>query len=181
MTISAELDEYEDEYIEDDYDNGHVDSNYKYESTPRLVNHGGLCCGIKTIYGLGYSPDSPAKVLEAVPYNNRAKCGDHVWSSLRYFSDAAPAETYAERVERYIKFVQKHAPKHLIEVVLESGQYEGACSWNSSYPGWKAFLRKHKFKKVNSFLNSNSGNTVLVFHKTIGQPVKAKAKPDPFA
>jgi hypothetical protein len=186
MAIEAYEDEVFDEDIHDDNGpSGYVDSNYPGSySGPRLVNHGGLCCGIKTIHSLCYGPNWKASPLEAVPKNDRAKNGYNVWSSLRYFTDSAPAETYGERVERYIKFVEKYAPKHLIEITLESSQYNGTnYGWNDAgkYPGWKKFLKKHGFKKVSEFVNSNSGNTVLVFHKLIGQPKKTKAVKDPFA
>jgi hypothetical protein len=140
----------------------------------KLVNHGGLCCGIKTIYGFYGNPKNTVGELPACPgVNNGDAYGRQSSSNERFFTDEAPSETYEERVDRYIEFIKRRRPQHLIEVVFEHNQLD--CY------GWRPWLKKHRFRKVSTFLNSNSGNYVTVYHKAIGQPKKAKPKADPFA
>lgn len=141
---------------------------------PKLVFHGGLCCGIKTIHGFYSSPASQVSELEECPKDDIDKLGGTVSSSRRFFTDAAPAETGGERVDRYIKFVRKRRPQHVIEVVIADYQMHQ----------WGAFLKKRRFRKVSSFVNSNTDNTVHIFHKYIGQPRKTKkaaTTSDPFS
>lgn len=159
----------DDEEDEEDMATQYPDSYYGL----RLVAHGGLCCGVKTIYGFTCSPESKLAALQACPADNRDTYGNYVHSNDRFFNDAAPEETYLERLDRYLAFLEKKRPKGLVEVTLTTSQL---CVWGN-------LLRKRGFKKVTTFVNSNSGNTVVVLHKTYGQPPKVK-KPkvtDPFA
>jgi hypothetical protein len=141
---------------------------------PKLVNHGGKCCGIKIIYGFHSATSSLCEELPAAPgVNESDSYGRDVSSNERFFTDSAPRETFEERADRYIEFVKRRRPRHVIEVVFEEGQLD--------YHGWRPWLRKHRFRKVTKFLNSNSGNYVTIYHKAIGQPKKAKPKADPFS
>lgn len=131
----------------------------------RLVFHGGLCCGVKTIYGMGMDPDEllPEK-LAATP-RNHDRCGDHVHSELSFFTDAAPEETYLERLDRLLAFVDAHRPYGIVEIILAESEDEDC----NQMPVWKDHLLARGFKIVNSCYNSNSGNRIYVFHRTISK------------
>lgn len=136
---------------------------------PKLVFHGGLCCGIKTIHGFYPSPNSLAAELQAVPRDDSDQLGHNVNSNQRFFTDAAPEEKMSERIDRYIAFVKEHRPQHIIEVVIAHFQLGM----------WKEFLRSRQFRKVTEAKNSNSGNTIYIYHKRIGQPPKKKKAATP--
>jgi hypothetical protein len=129
----------------------------------RLVFHGGKCCGIKTIYGFE-SPDSLLSAVEEKSQNNIDAAGGHVSSNIDFFTDAAPQETEKERLDRLIAFCIKRRPAGIIEVTLAESHH---LYW-SQIPKWGPLLRKRGFKCVNKCRNSNSGNTVHVFHKNCG-------------
>ena len=143
---------------------------------PMLVNHGGKCCGIKTIWCLGYSPGSTAAPID--PWVGDPECGDteefegyeflindndvcgyDVDPYQRFFTAGAPKESNGERVERYIRFVKKFRPKHLIEVAMV----------DEDQPGWKGWFEERGFKLVSEFRNSNSGNKVKVYHLVVNE------------
>lgn len=67
-----------------------VDYPYEYYG-PRLVFHGGLCCGIKTIYGFTYRPTDELDGLDPCKSKDSSdKYGAHVKSKQRFFTDEAP-------------------------------------------------------------------------------------------
>jgi hypothetical protein len=130
--------------------------------------HGGKCCGIKTIYGFSF--DDPSEMEEEVsakPAINKDQFGHHVSSDLDFFTDAAPEETQKKRLDRLIKFCEKHRPRGIIEVTLADSSYESG-DYNQLLL-WKNILHRRKFKIVNKCKNSNSGNTVYVFHRNSGE------------
>lgn len=138
----------------------------------QLSNHGGMCCGIKSIWNFGNGPDSltyPEFAREAAPaVNNNDRYFDVSPQNVSFFTDAAPAETRVERLDRFIEFVKKRRPSHIIEAVLANTASE---FWQKA---WVPVLEERGFKEVTSALNSNSDNVVTVYHLVIkkGEVVK---------
>ena len=125
-----------------------------------LLFHGGLCCGIKTIYSLGTDPDALCVSLEKIAVDDRDQYGYHVSSADRFFHKAAPEETKKERLKRYIEYCHERRPQGMIEVTTAIDPYD---KWLSQGL-WEPILLELGFKLVTEFKNSNSGNTVKVWH-----------------
>lgn len=138
----------------------------------KLVNHGGKCCGIKTIYGFNCSPQSviydKCSPLNEIKINDKDSHGYMVSCNERFFTDSAPEESYRERLQRYIDFVKKRRPKQLIEVILQDS-YQKA--WQEE------LVNNFGFVKVNNFKNSNSWLWLSVFHLVIDEDLKPKKVP----
>jgi hypothetical protein len=130
----------------------------------RLVFHGGKCCGIKTIYGFE-RPDYFVSPEEKRGFICPDEYGHHVSSDTDFFTDEAPEETELERFDRLIEFCENHRPNGIIEAVLASSDYK---DYNQP-PFWEEHFLKRNFKLVNQCLNSNSGNTVYVYHRNSGE------------
>lgn len=134
-----------------------------------LVNHGGKCCGIKTIYELGYDPD---ETLGAYNGTGKADNSDRYYNTVSsaqsFFTENAPAESRLERLDRFIEFTKRRRPRHLIEITL------GAGTKGDQTKTWEEPLLERGFKLVNTFKNSNSGNIVNVYHLVYDETDKAK-------
>jgi hypothetical protein len=116
--------------------------------------HGGKCCGIKHIFGLGHSPNytlprkAPSKVLK-----NEASC--YFNSTKNFFWRAAPAETYLQRLDRILSFLDEVRPQGVCEIVLAATQL---------LP-WQQILLDRGFVRVTECKNSNSGGKIYIFHR----------------
>ena len=145
-------------------------------SNMELRYHGGSCCGIKTICGLGFAdynygagPLGEAVKVEA-PYkmepahvgkgNNNSL--DHLYQGKEFFHGNAPEETRLERLDRYLDFCRKTRPGGLVEIVLAS--HSGDPDYNQLRGPWPKLLRERGFRAVTSFVNSNSKNKCVVYH-----------------
>lgn len=126
-----------------------------------LAFHGGKCCGIKTIYGFSYNPQDHVDAIPEIAMDNRDQGDGDASSSTRFFHEEAPSEAALTRFDRYIEYVKRRRPKHIIEVVL-----------NNFQKLWVDVLKERGFKKSVSAVNSNTGNTVTVWHLTVGQSEK---------
>ena len=126
-----------------------------------LVFHGGKCCGIKTIYGLGTDPNAKTNSLDAHKARNHDSNGDEVKSDLTFFHEGAPYETCVERLKRYIDFMERRRPQNILEIALAESSF-----WTDQSK-WFPVLLEHGFKEVTVHKNSNSGNTIHVFHLCI--------------
>lgn len=120
----------------------------------RLILHGGMCCGMKQIYGMGFS------VHEMVPAKRRTKVlaneGNQYMSSKKDFHyPSAPKETAGARLDRYLAFLDAYRPKGICEIILADWQLVG----------WRDFIKERGFVEVNKCKNSNSGNMIHVFHR----------------
>lgn len=124
-----------------------------------LVYHGGKCCGIKTIHGLGYKPEEMAYKLEALP---KKTCndvdGEDVSSDLRFYHLAAPEETKLERLKRYIQYCKERRPQGMIEIALAS------YSWGGYQDVWFPTLESLGFRKLIENKNSNTSNIISVWY-----------------
>lgn len=123
----------------------------------RLAFHGGRCCGIKTIYEMGGEPEGVLSAIDAVPKNNADVLYNNTDTMTRFFHEKAPKETYLERLDRYIAYCKTYRPSHIIEITLAQGAY---CNQKK----WDPLLEERGFVKTIEGRNSNSGNTVRVFH-----------------
>lgn len=142
----------------------------------KLTFHIGKCCGIKTIYDLGLYPDCGLPALKACKLNNTDQYGQAVSSETRFFHEAAPAETYLERLDRYLEYVDRRRPEGIVEIVL------GAYLGTHQRPRWEEILLARDFKLVSSSGNSNSGATIYVYHRYSGvaeKIPKSRLKPFP--
>lgn len=128
-----------------------------------LVFHGGKCCGIKTIYGLGDNPHEMTHSLEPHPKRNHDKNGDEVKSDLTFFHEGAPKETGVQRLDRYIDFIRRVRPQNIIEICLAVGSWVKQGAWFS-------VLLERGFKEATVHKNSNTGNMIHVFHLCVGAP-----------
>lgn len=136
----------------------------------RIAYHGGSCCGIKIICGLGQNPSE--KLLPKNLSNNKSDLDWHPnlveWNS-NFFTGVLPEETRKERLVRYIDFIKKSRPGHIIEVVLVKSAYR----WDDQ-SSWFPVLEELGFRIVNSNKNSNTGNIVNVFHLNVAEGFWAK-------
>lgn len=119
-----------------------------------IILHGGKCCGIKTIYGFQYHPDSMMGEREesvVLPYEG----GTYTNGGGRsFFKGTAPKETAGKRFIRFVEQCKARRPSHLIEVTLS-----GELLLN-----WEDFIEELGFEKVSTFENCNSGHLVAVYH-----------------
>lgn len=137
----------------------------------KLVCHGGKCCGIKTIHSLGSRADAvfpplskmkrPFRPDSAYDYHNPGK---------RFYYDSAPKETAKKRLDRYIAYCDQYRPDGIIEIVLsyrpDALQFEHY--YVNQMREWAPLLRRRRFRKVTESRNSNSGNTIVVYHRKSG-------------
>lgn len=151
----------------------------EYYVGPRLVHHGGKCCGIKTLYALGINPRSKASKLDSVSLDRSDAVGDPVHCTQRFFTDAAPEESYRERVQRYVDFCKKHRPAGLIEtcIVMDAPEWlNQAC--------WAPILEELGFKQSLEWRNSNTGRLIrmyfLVYNETGQEGAECFVDDDPF-
>ena len=127
--------------------------------------HGGDCCGVKHISGLFYSPNTVLCAREKLargktsfgvnkfgPANNDMRRKND-FSDADFFNEKALKETAGRRLTRMVKFIKKHRPHGVIEVVISSYQ----CEWRPS-------LKRRGFKLVSEAVNSNTGSTIFVYH-----------------
>lgn len=130
----------------------------------KILLHGGDCCGIKHIEGFG---DWPSMILCAREETKESSFFCDHWSGLNdmryrrpdrghldFFYKAAPKETAWRRFYRFVKFITDNRTHGLIEVTLTKGEQDK----------WVPILKRKGFKMVTEFANSNSAETVCVWH-----------------
>jgi hypothetical protein len=123
-----------------------------------MVSHGGHCCGIRTIWGMGETPeamqsafpkqfdDRKLEWLTAPPTGTNKHCFPAV---------DFPLETGAERLKRLLELQDAVQTYGIVEVTTAAAQ--------TGY--WKEELEAQGFKKSCECLNSNSLNVVTVWHR----------------
>lgn len=140
----------------------------------QLVFHGGKCCGIKTVYCMGTSPDEKHEALEKLARrNNRDQTYGDVSSDMRFFTDDAPEESGKDRLKRYITFMERNRPRNVLEVVLCEFS---RCEWQDQ-TAWVPTLEELGFKLVNRHSNSNSGNFIQIWHLNVGETADTTVSP----
>ena len=96
--------------------------------------HGGYCCGIKTIHGFNTHPEEFVrdKVETSTGYLHSDRTGDGFHSSFDFFWEPAPRETAVNRLDRYIKYIERVRHYGLVEAVL-AVPTEHACDSLEGY------------------------------------------------
>lgn len=129
----------------------------------RISLHGGDCCGIKHIHGLGPHPDHG--MLCARKARKMTSFGQKLMPAVNdmrsrnprknedFFNEAAPQELPKDRFKRFVKFIKKHRAHGIIETVI-----------NTNQKAWEPVFEKHGFKRVSFGQNSNSYQTIFVYH-----------------
>lgn len=136
--------------------------------------HGGMCCGIKTIHSMGTNPAELTSSLEAQKSKRNHDANyDYTKQDYNFFTDEAPKETQEARFTRYLDFIKKYRPGHIVEVALV---VQGAGWVNQK--AWVPILEALGFKAVTSAKNSNSGNTVTIFHLVVDEDGQSEGEDD---
>lgn len=129
----------------------------------RISLHGGDCCGIKHIHGLGYYPDTYLSARKKrkmtsfgqQPYNNGIN--DMIHKNARgksdFFNEAAPMETSEARFSRFVDFIKAKRPNGMIEIVLNTHQM-----------AWKPIITAMGFLSGPSGKNSNTAMVITAYH-----------------
>jgi len=139
-----------------------------------VVTHGGQCCGIKTIYDFPYWSADPINAVMSkksgreVPKGTMPDLYDiEANAGTPFRTEELPEEKAIDRLDRLIEIVRTHRPSHLIEAVLNHIQR----------PYWEAELLKREFRLVTTHSNSNTLNSIYVYHKVIfrGNDVTAES------
>lgn len=129
----------------------------------RISLHGGNCCGIKCINGLYYYPDlelAARKPIKRTSFGQKYSSGvndmiqSNPYGKYDFFNGAAPKETYTQRLDRFITFIKTYRSHHAIEIVLNK----------TSQKAWVPVLEERGFKLVTESKNSNTMNTIQIFH-----------------
>jgi hypothetical protein len=147
---------------------------------PEIAYHGGYCCGFKTIHTLGDSPNATVPAWkrnedDEIDFDD-VDAGGHRHDG-NMFNDDAPEETALERVDRYLAWLKKRRPRGMssklfspktwdIDDDVYSDDVYKDCCQNSN---WGPDLEKRGFRMVTSCYNSNSYNTIFVYHFAMGE------------
>lgn len=127
----------------------------------RISLHGGSCCGIKHISGLGYDPhntkgfDACAKKEETPKILGDAGGFIRGDEGHNFFWPEAPQESALERLDRYLAFLDEVRPKGICEIVLTGTQLIM----------WRTLIQERGFVQVNKCYNSNTSHLIYVFHR----------------
>jgi len=129
----------------------------------RLSCHGGMCCGIKHIFGF---PNYPHQVMEPEleeqpEFDDEDSRGSEVRSDLSFFTLSAPSETVEARLDRFLAYIKGERPGGIVEAVLARSCDDG--DWDQIAINEKRLLERG-FLKVNEIRNSNSDNLCRVYH-----------------
>lgn len=127
--------------------------------------HGGFCCGMTHIFNF---PPMPTSVLNERVAKDKAErtafIRDYPYQA-QVLNDSYPQQTAAERltqmvasIENGIPNVRGARPLGIIDIVLTDEQ----CDF------WRDTIEALGFKEVGSNENSNSSNTIRVFHRNSG-------------
>lgn len=144
-----------------------------------IKNHGGSCCGMKTLY-LGGTPSPtwsctayPAQQPPITPMPSNPTELDAAQFHTRYYiranQDAGywhrpfgrAAEYAGARAQSLLDFWNQKVKSGILEVVVISNERNNGTS---QIEGWRPWLEEQGFKEVSSCYNSNSYNRVHVFH-----------------
>ena len=134
----------------------------------RLAAHGGCCCGIKTIHGLGESPDDLISKKEphkhVLTLHDADQLGYAPHGDINLFTAGAPEETEGSRFKRVLDHLKDIRPAGVCEVVTVDSDDADNYGLLATTDKWGDFLAGLGFYKVTSAKNSNSGNTIDIWH-----------------
>jgi hypothetical protein len=139
--------------------------------TLRLLFHGGMCCGVKTLYGFPMTKTPETYTQSAKEKKKKVDNdadGSKVSSDMDFFTEEAPAENVIARLDRLIDFCKKRRPSGIIEATLIDGLAWTSMSEYNQVKTYEPYLLERGFKLSCKNKNSNSGNTVHVYHLCYG-------------
>lgn len=120
----------------------------------RVNNHGGACCGIKTIFGFPYTPSTPCAAMpKRVVFQGAGN--EQLHPGKDFYPGPAPMETGLKRLTRLLDYIDLGKESHLIEVTL-TGYYAS---------NWEEVLKSKGFYKKSEFENSNTDTVIVVYHR----------------
>ena len=121
----------------------------------RVNTHGGMCCGVKHIFSFPGNPDWQCSALEGrIVYQGAGPEMDNPGEN--FYPGPRDKESGSERLKALLEYVDEKKTSHLLEVILH--KYTAT--------NWDALLKKHGFRLVTVFHNSNTHNTELhVYHR----------------
>lgn len=125
-----------------------------------LTNHGGKCCGVKTIHNLNNHPHKNALSIAARGYPQDC-LQQYQKPGQRYFHEAAPQETYEKRLDRYLDYLKERNPGGIVDIVIVIGG-------GADQSAWIPVLEARGFKEVARTVNSNSKATIAMFILVMG-------------
>ena len=128
-------------------------------------NHGGYCCGIRQIFGFRLRPDEIIQARNVVEVARHSKLDLPFAIYIRDEQDAKypqkePQETTLEKLDRYLRYDDALFGSGVLEIVLAESNYahvNQAC--------WMPIVKERGFERVTSNLNSNTGNTIHIYHR----------------
>ena len=150
-------------------------------------SHGGSCCGISHVSGfrgegpealeptlvkwsdrkrtlaeirmMCYIPeDCPVYAAQALFQNYRNAMVSQNHGVLK----GRPRETSGQRLKAYLRDIAAGRSAGTVEAVL--ADYRTLNDRSNQYKTWEPFLLELGFVEVHSFVNSNTSNTVHVYH-----------------
>lgn len=129
--------------------------------------HGGWCCGIKQIAGFRRLPTDlmSCRDVVAAARDNKYDLAFAAWVSDHegsLYPKKEPAETYLQKLDRYLGYNDKLFPSGVVEVVLATSVYP-----HMDQKVWMPVLEERGFELVTSNPNSNSGNTIHIYHRRL--------------
>jgi hypothetical protein len=107
-----------------------------------IAVHGGGCCGVKHIWGLGLAPSGTAYPSTATPMPVGVYVADHSRHNQDLFREAAPKESNGQRFSRLLKWIKKNRPYGIVEVVISTGEYDGM-----NQKAWIPFLEEARVQR----------------------------------
>lgn len=129
-----------------------------------LSYHGGACCGVKHVWGLPSQPNYPTGALEG---------GERTGGGVsRLYTLPCPRETGEERLDRHIRFLERSNPWGILEIICNESTGLYGSKQNSN---WREALKARGFNEVSVSKNSNTVNTIHVWHKVFDEDIKKKA------
>ena len=130
----------------------------------KIGYHGGKCCGIKTIFNMGYKPESLVPKQAEIKYNDALHGldarGRLVNSAMdMYWGPELPEQSGKDRLIAYLEFLKVKRPSGLVEIALA----ETISDYTNQAP-WFPVLEELGFKCTARWKNSNSSNWCSTWH-----------------
>lgn len=128
----------------------------------QVAIHGGLCCGIKHIHGLGSYPSVIAPPAEKVIHDPENTHKNY----YNYYKQAMPRDFAENRFYLLLDWIQSCWIAQLVEVSI----------YVRSQKDWIPVLEKCGFKKTNEFRNSNTNHICQTWHLAYDTAKDGKGK-----
>lgn len=120
--------------------------------------HGGDCCGIAHICGLGVDPEGTLGARNGKFMSSDPSLRQYVWADKE-----RPKETAEARFSSALKTIEDLEIGKLVEVVLIT-EIGDNYDYDENQSAWEPVLLQKGFQKVNEFVNGNTDNTLSVYH-----------------